>query len=231
MYNLMKRRVTMRGLSPVRVLFICCLPAVMVGCATTPRVLNPAKMPEVSMMDNVAVIPFSGSGGSAFTAGLQNLLASQFTVTVPEQAEGIFRGQVLESSVSDSRYTQRVETCDHKGPFRACKEGTKRQFDSACINRTATFKVKFSIEDAKTNNVLYNKTAGDTESDTYCQHHSDGIKSGNALLQAAHASVLQEIRRDVAPYYTGGKLDINPVNNFKHWGWLKDDRAEKTNNE
>ncbi|MCP4699144.1 MAG: hypothetical protein GY862_20170 [Gammaproteobacteria bacterium] len=229
-------RNAMNSLSPFRrslnipVLFICFSIAGMTGCATTPYVLNPAKMPKVSMMDSVAVIPFSGPHGSEFTASLRDLLKSQFTLTVPEQAEGIFKGRVLDSSVSDRRYPQRVETCDRKGLFKACKTGTKREFNSSCIERTATFKVQFSIEEGETKNVLYSKTAGDTESDSHCQHESySSLKSGAELLQNAHASVLREIQKNVAPYYTGGGIDLNPMSNMRHWGWIEDapEKAEK----
>ncbi len=56
-------------------------------------------------------------------------------MTYPETAEGVFSGQVLESTS-----TSKTRTCDRKELdilFKACKDGTKRIKLKSCLNNSS----------------------------------------------------------------------------------------------
>ncbi|MEN8218996.1 MAG: hypothetical protein ABFS56_22025 [Pseudomonadota bacterium] len=194
----------------------------LVGCGTltpTPRVLNPAKVPEVAKLESVAISSFEGKDGALFKSELQSMLLTANeklfkVVNSPEKAEGVFSGQVTESSVGSRTYSKEVEDCERKGAFKACKEGTKRKYNVQCVERTANFQVVVSVTKVKTGEVIYTKRHSGEHTDTYCKNQSSTPASESSLLQKARAEVLQELRNDVAPYYTGGKI---PLLNPSQW--------------
>ena len=46
------------------------------------------------------------------------------------------------------------------------------------------------------------------DANTHCQNNSNTPITNEAMLQKARTKVIEEIRKDVAPYYTGGELRL-----------------------
>jgi hypothetical protein len=189
---------------------------ILVGCnmlKPTERVLNPARAPQVAELNTVAISKFKGKDGELFRQELQARLLSENAkqgifrvVTSAKKAEGIFSGQVLDSSVSYKTYSKEVEDCERKSLFGACKEGTKKKINVECVDRKANFKVIVSVTKRKTGEVIYSSTFTGNDTDTYCNNNSTSPIGNDAMLLKARAKVLEELRKDVAPYYTGGEL-------------------------
>jgi len=194
----------------IRNIALCAGIISLVSCAAfkpTPRVLNPARAPQVAELNTVAISQFKGKDGELFRSELQARLLSEngkqgiFTVlTSTKKAEGIFSGQVLESSVTYRTYQKEVEECADKD----CK--TKRKVNVECIDRKANFKVAIEVNKQKKNEIIYSSTFSGDDTDTYCKNSSSTPITNEAMLQKARTKVIEEIRKDVAPYYTGGEL-------------------------
>ncbi len=179
----------------------------------TERVLNPARAPQVAELNSVAIAKFTGKDGELFRQELQARLLSENgkqgifrIVTSAKKADGVFSGQVLDSSISYQTYSKEVEDCERKSLFGACKEGTQKKITVQCVDRKANFKVIVSVTKRKTGEVIYSSPFTGTDSDTYCNNSSTSPIADSAMLLKARAKVLDEIRKDVAPYYTGGEL-------------------------
>jgi len=187
----------------------------LVGCTRKPQVLNPARAPQIAMLESVAISSFDGKDGPLFKSELQSMLMSEnkkqgifMVMDSPQKAEGVFSGQVIESSVNNRTYSKEVEDCERKKLFGACKEGTKRKYNVQCLERTGTFQVVFSVKKVQTGEIIYTSTHAGNERDTYCQNQSSSPIPEAAILQKARAKALEKIRKDVAPYYTGGGLSF-----------------------
>jgi hypothetical protein len=188
----------------------------LIGCAAfqpTEKVLNPARAPQVAELNTVAIANFQGKDGELFRQELQARLLSENAkqgifriVNSTRTADGIFSGQVLDSSISYKNYTKEVEDCERKSMFGACKEGTKTTTNVQCVDRKANFKVIFSVTKRKTDEVIYSSTFTGDDTDTHCNNSSTSPITDNAMLLKARAKVLDEIRKDIAPYYTGGEI-------------------------
>ena len=200
----------------IRNLALCASIISLVSCAAfqpTERVLNPARAPQVAELNTVAISQFKGKDGELFGSELQARLLSEngkqgiFTVlTSTKKAEGIFSGQVVESSVNSRNYQKEVEDCERKSAFGACKEGTKRKINVQCVERKANFKVIISVTKRKTEEVIYSSTVVGDDTNTHCQNNSITPIANETMLQKARTKVIEEIRKDIAPYYTGGEL-------------------------
>jgi hypothetical protein len=193
------------------------------GCAvleTTPIKLQPPRAPQIAELKSLAISSVEGKDGELFKGELQSMLQTEddkfVFVTSPQTAEGVFSGRVLESSVRSNTVTDKVKTCDRKGLFKACKDGTKREKLKQCLKRTAYFKVALSVTKVKTEDVIYSKTVTGEDTDRHCSDKSHAAFSNTNLLQSARAKALEEIRKDIAPYQTGGKpLLFSPGQWFK----------------
>jgi inosine/xanthosine triphosphate pyrophosphatase family protein len=194
------------------------------GCVAlipTPIELQPPRAPQVAELKSFAISSIEGKDAEIFKAELQSMLQTEddkfVFVSSPQTAEGVFSGRVLDSSVRSYTSTNKTKTCERKGLFKACKDGTKREKLTQCLERTAYFKVAISVTKVKTEKVIYSKTITGKDTDRHCSDKSHAAFLNSKLLQSARTKALEEIRKDIAPYETGGELLLfSPKQWFKN---------------
>ena len=187
----------------IKVFSVPVLIITMAGCGNLPKIpepkLKPPGAPEVAQLKRVAVLPFEGKDGSTFSTRLKSMLVPFFEVVPETEAEGIFTGKVIESSVTQKSRTEERSTCDRKGLFKACKEGTKRTVNTQCTTKTATFEaIVFVAQTGK--GEIYSRTVTGKDTDEYCKDSGPSSESNTAMLRNAQDQALQDIRHDVAAY-------------------------------
>jgi len=175
--------------------------------ATNKPTFNPAKAPRVAKLERVAISSFDGKDGGLFRKELETMLLNNkqggfVVVTSQKEADGVFSGRVIDSSVSGRSFSKELEDCDREGFFKKCKEGTERKINLECVEKGATVQVLVSAIKLKTGEVIYSSKFTGKETDTHCENQSTPPTSNAALLQKARANVLEQIRKVVAPYYT-----------------------------
>jgi hypothetical protein len=208
--------------SSIKMLSVFVIIITLVGCATTPKVLNPPRVPAVAKLKRVAFSSFEGRDASLFKTELENELVSLFDVVSPRNAQGIFTGQVIDSSVTKNSYTEKRgggEKCVKRryGLVGPCeKRENVPASKTRCTKREAKFEAIVSVQKVGKEKVYSRKVHG-TETDTHCEDSSSSPETDSSLLSKARKKALVEIRRDVGAYYTGGGVSLNPMDTVNMW--------------
>ncbi len=180
----------------------------LVACSGAKKpTFNPAKAPRVAKLERVAISSFDGKDGKLFKKELETLLLNDkqggfVVVTSQKEADGVFSGRVIESSVNSRSFSKELEDCEREGILNRCKEGTQRKFKVKCVEKTANFQVLVSATKLKTGEVILSSNFTGKETDTYCKNQSTPPVSNASLLQKARTKALEKIRKYVAPYYS-----------------------------
>jgi hypothetical protein len=207
----------MRIWAAVLVLGLC-------GCATTVQVPArfPANDPEAAALRRVAVAAFDGPEGDHFSYALEAMLVNAdfdgrlyFTLVGsgardvrPDQtlafgravgADGVYSGLMQAADFDNYPWEDREKRCVEKDKDGKCLR--KEIFVRPCLRRTFHMEVFPSLTNVRSGKVVYSarKMAGAETS--WCRGDIQPI-SDEQMIDGAIASILGQIRPDIAPYNT-----------------------------
>jgi len=122
-------------------------------------------------------------------------------------AQGIYTGVVTQNSCSDSRYAEKRQTCTQ---YEMCRDEKGRTYQGPCLRwrayhvqctkRVANFAVSPKLVDVSTGRVIYSRNLSAVTNSSGCED-ANPVQSETVLLEQAKASVKNQFRRDIAPYY------------------------------
>lgn len=129
-------------------------------------------------------------------------------------AEGIYTGVVTQNNYDDSPYSERRSTCvryerrrDDKGRTYqgACIQW--RYYNVRCTKRVANFAVSPKLVDVATGRIIYSRNLSSITNSQGCED-TRPVQSESVLLEQAKASVKNEFRRDIAPFYVTREIRL-----------------------
>jgi len=122
-------------------------------------------------------------------------------------AQGIYTGVVTQNNHDDSAYAERRSVCrryemrrDEKGRTYQGPCIDWRYYQVRCTKRVANFAVSPKLVDVATGRVIYSRNLSAVTSSSGCED-TNPVQSETVLLEQAKASVKNQFRRDIAPFY------------------------------
>ncbi len=122
-------------------------------------------------------------------------------------AQGIYTGVVTQNRYDDSAYSERRSVCrryemrrDEKGRTYQGSCVDWRTYHVRCTKRVANFAVSPKLVDVSTGRVIYSRNLSAVTNSSGCED-TNPVQSETVLLEQAKASVKNQFRRDIAPYY------------------------------
>ena len=129
-------------------------------------------------------------------------------------AQGIYTGVVTQNNHNDSSYYEKRSTCvhyekrrDEKGRIYqgACLQW--RSYNVRCMKRVANFAVSPKLVDVATGRIVYSRNLSAVTSSNGCED-TRPVQSETVLLEQAKASVKNQFRRDIAPFYVTREIRL-----------------------
>ncbi|HOG11373.1 MAG TPA: CsgG/HfaB family protein [Smithellaceae bacterium] len=129
-------------------------------------------------------------------------------------AQGIYTGVVTQNNHDDSFYYEKRSTCvhyekrrDEKGRIYqgACLQW--RNYNVRCMKRVANFAVSPKLVDVATGRIVYSRNLSAVTASNGCED-TRPVQSESVLLEQAKASVKNQFRRDIAPFYVTREIRL-----------------------